>query len=74
MNMNKVKIANELGEVREYNIECMFYSFEYHKHYLVCSDENKLYAFKFSSYEKEDYEFVESEEELEMIREKMQNE
>lgn len=74
MNMNKVRIENELGEVKDYDIECLFYSFEHKKHYLVCSDENKLYAFKFSSYEKEDYEFVNSDEELEMIRRKMQDE
>lgn len=74
MDMDKVKIENEFGDVKEYNIECMFYSSAYQKHYLVCSDENKLYAFKFSSYEKEDYEFISDEEELEIIRKKMQNE
>lgn len=74
MNMNKVRIENELDEIKEYDIECMFYSFKYKKHYLVCSDENKLYAFKFSSYEKGEFEFVNSDEELEMIRRKMQDE
>lgn len=72
--MDKVRIENELGDVKEYDIEYMFYSFAYQKHYLVCSNENKLYAFKFSSYEKEDYEFVSDEEELGMIRKKMQDE
>lgn len=69
--METVKIEDSLGNIKEYKIEFMFYSFQYKKHYLVCSDEENLLAFKFSTFDSEDYEFVDNDEELKMIMEKM---
>lgn len=69
--METVKIEDSMGNVKEYKIEFMYYSFRYKKHYMVCSDDNDLFAFKFSTFDSDDYEFVDNDEELKMIMEKI---